>query len=170
MQLNINCIKSYHMCSLKTVLNMADWVVKIAKHHFQLFFFFFFATSYVTEMFHLCGKSDGFGNLPKTATSSVYLKYLESSKYRPFILLEASTEDPILLPGAVVSFSLPSPTVQTEGENKGSAVLPIQMNLFNKQLNNFFFVTGIFFLGSLFWKYSFSRGIARGPSSPVSCL
>lgn len=36
MQLNINCIKSYHMCSLKTVLNMADWVVKIAKHHFQL--------------------------------------------------------------------------------------------------------------------------------------
>lgn len=31
------------------------------------------------------------------------------------------------------------------GSYKGTAVLPVQMNLFNKQLNNFFFVTGNFF-------------------------
>lgn len=32
-----------------------------------------FATSYVTEMSNLCGKSDEFGNLPKPVASSVYL-------------------------------------------------------------------------------------------------
>jgi len=94
---------------------------------------------------------------------------LESSKYRPFILEEASAEDAILLLGAVVSFSLLRLTVQAEEKTKEllfslfKLICLISNSIISSLLQG---ILG----GSLFWKDSFSRGIARGPSSLVSCL
>lgn len=69
MQFNINCIKSYHIFPLKTVLNVTGWAVKIANHYFQLSL----QLLRLPKMSNFCGKSDGSGNLPKTVANSVYL-------------------------------------------------------------------------------------------------
>lgn len=112
-------------------------------------------------MSNLSGKSDGFGNLPEPVASSVYLYYLASSKYRPFILEEASAEDAILLLGAVVSFSLLRPTVQTEGETKELLFSLFKLiYLINNSIISSL-LQGIF-LGSLFWNELLQRN-CQGP-------